>query len=82
VQVGSYSLQLIFVCLHTVGGNSPIMRRFPDMGRCIISYQEVLRPELKNVYHLADEVINCNYIINGQLLKTSLLTTCFYLGAL
>jgi hypothetical protein len=28
---------------------SPIMGRFPNMGRCIISYQEVLRPLLKNV---------------------------------
>jgi hypothetical protein len=52
------------------------------MGRCIISYQEVLRFELKNVNHLADEDISCNYIINGQLLKTSLLTACLYLGVL
>jgi hypothetical protein len=55
---------------------TPIMEKFPNMGRCIISYQEVLRSELKNVNHYADEVINCNHIINGQLLKTSLLTRC------
>ena len=32
-------------------GNSPIMGRFPNMGKCIISYQEVLRAELKNDNH-------------------------------
>ena len=30
---------------------SPIMWRFPNMGRRIISCQEVLRSELKNVNH-------------------------------
>jgi hypothetical protein len=39
------------------------------MGRCIISYQEVLRPVLKIVNHYEDEVINCNHRINGQFLK-------------
>jgi hypothetical protein len=33
------------------GGKSPIMGRFPNMGRCIISYQEVLRSEFQNVNH-------------------------------
>jgi len=32
-------------------GKSPIMGRFPNMGRCIISYQEVLHSLLKNVNH-------------------------------
>jgi len=34
-----------------IKGKSPIMGRFPNMGRCIISYQEVLRSVLKNVNH-------------------------------
>ena len=38
------------------------------MGRCIISYQEVLRSLLKNVNHQADEAILSNHSINGQLL--------------
>jgi len=32
-------------------GKSPILGRFPNKGRCIISYHEVLRSELKNVNH-------------------------------
>jgi hypothetical protein len=32
-------------------GKSPIMGRFANMGRCIISYQEVLRSVLRNVNH-------------------------------
>ena len=32
-------------------GKSPNMGRFSSMGKCIISYQEVLRSELKNVNH-------------------------------
>jgi hypothetical protein len=36
------------VLCFTIRGKSPIMRRFPNMGRCIISYQEVLRSLLKN----------------------------------
>ena len=52
------------------------------MGRCIISYQEVLSSLLKNVNHLADEAILCHHCINGQLLRNSVLTgrPCF--GAL
>jgi len=50
------------------------------MGKCVISYQEVLRSKRKNVNHSADEVTNCNHIINGQLLKTLVLSLCF--GAL
>ena len=45
---------------------SPITGRFPNTGTCIISHQEVLRSDLKNVNNLADEVINCNDFINGQ----------------
>jgi hypothetical protein len=43
-----------------------------------MSYQEVLRSLLNNVYHQADEVL-CNHSINGQLLGTSVLTgrVCF-----
>jgi hypothetical protein len=59
---------------------SPIIGRFPNMGKCIISYQEVLPSELKNVNHKADEVIN--HITNGQLLKTSVLTGCLCFSAL
>jgi hypothetical protein len=32
-------------------GKSPIMERFPNMGKCIISYQAVLRSVLNNVTH-------------------------------
>ena len=52
------------------------------MGRCIISYQEVLRSLLKNVNHQADEVLLCNHGINGQLLGTSVLTGRLSFGAL
>jgi hypothetical protein len=48
------------------------MGRFPNLRKCIISHQEVLRSVLKNVNHCAIEVILCNHIINGQLLKTRL----------
>jgi len=63
-------------------GKSPIIGRFPNMGRCIISYQEVLRSLLKNVNHQADEALLCNPSINGQLLRTSVLTGRLYFGAL
>jgi len=46
------------------------------MERCIISYQEMLRSLLKNVNHQADEAVLCNHSINGQLLRTSVLTGC------
>jgi hypothetical protein len=53
----------------TYSGKSPIMGRFPNMGRCIISYQEVLSSLLKNVHHQADEAILCtsNNSINGMI---------------
>ena len=54
----------------------------PNMGRCIISYQEVLRSLLKNVNYQAHEAILCNQSINGQLLRTSVLTGCLCFGAL
>ena len=63
-------------------GKSPIMGRFPNMGRCIISYQEVLRSLLKNVNNPADEALLCNRSINGQLLRTSVLTGRVCFGAL
>ena len=44
------------------------------MGRCIISYQELLSSLLKNVNHQADEAVLCNHSINSQLLRTSVLT--------
>jgi len=52
------------------------------MGRCIISYHEVLSFLLKNVNHNADEVINCDHITNGQLFKSSVLTGCLSFGAM
>ena len=52
------------------------------MGRCIISYQGVLSSLLKNVNHQADEAVLCNHSINGQLLRTSVLTGRFCFGAL
>jgi hypothetical protein len=58
------------------------MGRFPNLGKCIISYQVVLRSVLKNVNHEADVVIDCNRITNGQLLKTSVLSGCLCFGAL
>ena len=47
-------------------GKSPIMGRFPNMGRCVISYQDVLRSLLKNVNHQVDEPVLCNHSIKGQ----------------
>jgi hypothetical protein len=61
---------------------SPIMDRFPNMGGFIISYQEFLRSEVKNVNHQAVEAILSNHTINGQLLRTSVLTGRLYFGAL
>jgi hypothetical protein len=60
-------------------GKSPIMWRFPDMGRCIISYQEVLRSGLKNVNDEADEAVLSDHSINGQKLWTSVLRGCGFL---
>ena len=54
----------------------------PNMGRCIISYQKVLSSLLKNVNHQADEAVLCNHSINGQLLRTSVLTGRLCFGAL
>ena len=53
------------------------------MGRCIISYQEVLSSLLKNVNHQADrEAVLCNHSINGQLFRTLVLTGRLCFGAL
>jgi hypothetical protein len=52
------------------------------MGRCIISHQEVLRPLLRNVNHQADETLLSSHGINGQLLRTSVLTGRLCFGAL
>ena len=54
----------------------------PNMGRCIISYQEVLSSLLKNVNHQADEFVFCNNYINGQLPRISVLTERLCFGAL
>jgi hypothetical protein len=51
-------------------GTSPIMGRFPNLGKSIISYQKVLRSALKNVNQYSVEVIPCSHIINGLLFKT------------
>ena len=58
------------------------MGRFSNLGTCIISYQEVLRSLLKNVNHQADEAVLSTHSINGQLLRTSLLTGRLCFGAL
>ena len=58
------------------------MGRFPNMGRCIISYQEVLCSLLKNVNHQADEAILSYHSINGQLLRTLVLNGHLCFGAL
>ena len=52
------------------------------MGRCIISYQEVLSSLPRNVNHQADEAGPCNHSINSQLLRTSVLTGRLCFGAL
>ena len=64
-----------------IRGKSPNMGRFPNMGRCIISYQEVLSSLLRNVNHQA-EAGPCNHSINGQLLRSSVLTGRLCSGAL
>ena len=58
------------------------MGRFPNLGKCIISYQQVLSSLLKNVIHQADEAILCNHSIIGQLLRTTVLTGRLCFGAL
>ena len=58
-----------------------IRGKLPNMGRCIISYQ-VLSSLLKCVTHQADEAVLCNHSINGQLLRTSVMTGSLYFGAL
>jgi len=58
------------------------MGMFPSMGRCIISYQEVLSSLLRNVNHQADEAGHCNHSINGHLLSTSVLIGRLCFGAL
>jgi len=52
------------------------------MGRCIISYQEVLHSLLKNVNHQADKAILSNHSINGQLLRTLVLNGRLCFGVL
>jgi hypothetical protein len=54
----------------------------PNMGRCIISYQEVLSSLLKNGNHQADEALLCNHSTNSQLLWTSVLSGHLCFGAL
>jgi hypothetical protein len=54
----------------------------PNMGRCIISYQEVLSSLLMNVNHQTDEAGPCNHSINSQLLRTSVQIGHLCFGAL
>ena len=65
-----------------VGSCEDSRGKSPNMGRCIISYQEVLSSLLKNVNHQADEAGSCNHNINGQLLRISVLTGRLCFGAL
>jgi len=44
-------LTLLYLGDKSIRGKSPIMGRFPYLGKCIISYQEVLRSVLKNINH-------------------------------
>jgi len=53
-----------------------------NMGRCIISYQEVLHSLLKNVNDQGHEAVLCNQNINCQLLRTVLLIGHLCFGAL
>ena len=73
---------VLVLCPAENRGKSLIMGRFPNMGRCIISYQEVLHSLLKNVNDQAHEAVLCNQSINGQLLRTSVLTGRLCFGAL
>ena len=52
------------------------------MGRCIISYQVVLRCLLKNVNDQAHEAVLCNQSITGQLLRATVLIGRLCFGAL
>ena len=70
------------MCACMYRGKSPNMGRFTNMGRCIISYQEVLHSLLKNVSDQAHEAVLFNQTINGQLLRTSVLTGRVCFGAL
>jgi len=65
------------VCIGTINRG-----KSPNMGRCIFSYQEVLRSLLKNENDQAHEAVLCNQSINGQLLRTSVLTGRLCFGAL
>ena len=58
------------------------MGSFADLGECIISHQEVLRSVLKKVNNQAGEAVLFNHCINGQLLRTSVLTGWLCFGAL
>jgi len=59
-----------------------LRRKSPNMERCIISYQEVLRSLFKNVNDQAHETVLHNQSINSQLLRTSVLTWRLCFGAL
>jgi len=65
-----------------IRGKSPNMGRFPNMGRCIISYQEALRSLFKNVNHQAHETVLCNHSTNVHFLRTSVLSGRLCFGAL
>jgi len=81
----SCSSVCISVCLTSLNpcrGKSSNMGTFPNRGRCNISYQEVLHSLFKNVNDQAHETVLCNQSINGQLLRTSVLTGRLCFGAL
>jgi len=73
-------MHMILRGLHTIFQIAASRRgKSPNMGRCIISYQEVLRSLLKNVNDQAHVAVLPNQSINSQLLSTSVLTwrLCF-----
>jgi len=72
-------------CRFTRGASVPVTHcrgKSPNMGRCIVSYQEVLHTLLKNENNQAHEAVCCNRSINGPLLRTSVLTGRLCFGAL
>ena len=78
----TFIVKCVMYIILTYRGKLPNKVRFPNMGRCIISYQEVLCCLLKNVNDEAHEAVLYNLSINGQLLRTSVLTGHLCFGAL
>ena len=76
-----YVKMLHIIFLH-ISIHKSVRGKSPNMGKCTISYQEVLHSLLKNVNHQEHEAFLCNHSINGQMLRTSVLTGCLCFGAL